>query len=380
MGSSNLVFNTDITGNEVALAQKSVYRSVLSDNASPFFRADSWLTECSSVYDTIINSGEFVIKGATVNNNREEVTIFYGGVYILLDFIIANNSLNAKVVSTQPLKRVVTTEILGKFRTLFPPLKQKAPDVIPMYFASWSRDRVNTVRRDISIKFWDSIQDNYAPAISEKLTKLMTTFHPSQGGQLILWHGNPGTGKTFAIRALTEKWSKWCDFYYVLDPEVFFGHAPYMIDLMTVEGYDDDYLPPSLQQKANERWKLFILEDAGELISDEARDVTGQGLSRLLNIVDGLIGQGLRVLLLITTNEPISNLHPAVARSGRCASEVHFKLLSYDDAKNWLATNDIDMGTLLEKKDYSLADLYGIMNGYEKIQLNKVKPKSRMGF
>jgi hypothetical protein len=55
---------------------------------------------------------------------------------------------------------------------------------------------------------------------------------------------------------------------------------------------------------------------ASVLLTADAKVVIGQGLSRFLNVVDGLIGQGLRVLVLVTTNEPIRTLHPAVARPG----------------------------------------------------------------
>ena len=66
-------------------------------------------------------------------------------------------------------------------------------------------------------------------------------------------------------------------------------------------------------------WRLLVMEDTGELLSADARERTGQGLSRFLNVVDGLIGQGLRVIVLVTTNEEIKKVHPAVARPGRCA-------------------------------------------------------------
>ena len=44
--------------------------------------------------------------------------------------------------------------------------------------------------------------------------------------------------------------------------------------------------------------------------------VAGQGLSRLLNVSDGLLGEGLRAVVLVTTNEPLRRLHPAVVRPG----------------------------------------------------------------
>ena len=50
-----------------------------------------------------------------------------------------------------------------------------------------------------------------------------------------------------------------------------------------------------------------------------------QGLSRFLNVVDGLIGQGSRILVLVTTNEELGALHPAIARPGRCAANVLFR-------------------------------------------------------
>jgi ATP-dependent 26S proteasome regulatory subunit len=78
---------------------------------------------------------------------------------------------------------------------------------------------------------------------------------------------------------------------------------------------------------------MLVLEDTGELLSIDAKERAGQGLSRLLNAVDGLLGQGSRVLLLITTNEELGALHPAVTRPGRCASQVEFFPLSPVEAK-----------------------------------------------
>ena len=48
------------------------------------------------------------------------------------------------------------------------------------------------------------------------------------------------------------------------------------------------------------------------------------------------MGQGLRVLVLITTNERIETLHPAVSRPGRCAANIEFDALSEKEASAWL--------------------------------------------
>jgi hypothetical protein len=80
-----------------------------------------------------------------------------------------------------------------------------------------------------------------------------------------------------------------------------------------------------------------------------------------LNACDGLIGRGLRFLVLITTNESVSKLHPAVARPGRCAANIEFGSFTADQAKTWLAARgreNIFPGAC------HLADLYAIVEGF----------------
>ena len=68
-------------------------------------------------------------------------------------------------------------------------------------------------------------------------------------------------------------------------------------------------------------------EDADELLRADAKRATGQSLSRLLNVADGFIGQGVNAIVHITANEPLGRLHPAVVRPGRCLAEVEFPAL-----------------------------------------------------
>jgi hypothetical protein len=95
-------------------------------------------------------------------------------------------------------------------------------------------------------------------------------------------------------------------------------------------------------EEAEPPWRVLVLEDAGELIQADARAATGQGLSRFLNVVDGLIGQGLRVLVLVTTNEEVRRLHPAVAQAGRCAANIEFGPLPADEASSWLTKHGVE--------------------------------------
>ena len=120
----------------------------------------------------------------------------------------------------------------------------------------------------------------------------------------MLWHGAPGTGKTHALRAFAWEWRSWCTFHYITDPEEFVDSPRYMLKVL-LDGVDDE-----------SGWRVLILEDTGELLALDAKYQAGQGLSRFLNVVDGLIGQGLRVLVLVTTNETLRSLNPAVRGRG----------------------------------------------------------------
>ena len=100
-----------------------------------------------------------------------------------------------------------------------------------------------------------------------------------------------------------------------------------------------------------------------EMLSADAKVQAGQGLSRLLNVVDGLIGQGLRILVMITTNEDVGALHPAVSRAGRCALAHDFDRLPADDANAWLSAH----GAMARvTRPTTIADLYAIRDGRER--------------
>ena len=228
---------------------------------------------------------------------------------------------------------------------------------VTVTFWTYGRQGPQPAWRSIAVPSWDEIRENYSSPTRRKLEAIMRGFQPAHGGQLILWHGRAGTGKTFGLRALAWEWREWCDLHYIVDPDAFFGeHADYLMSVLLQPEYDSEFatsavgdLAVSIREvdfddgeRERKPWQLLILEDTGELLTADARAVIGQGLSRFLNVVDGLIGQGLRVLVLVTTNEEIRKLHPAVARPGRCAANIEFVPLSVDEAAAWLERHGVE--------------------------------------
>lgn len=225
--------------------------------------------------------------------------------------------------------------------------------------------------RMLPVPSWTEICANYTSATRVRLEALMSDFSPGHGGQLLLWHGPPGTGKTFALRALAREWSAWCDVHLVTDPEAFLGSRPeYMLEVLMDSGgwggFEDPDFPHEFQRSRDlgseeARWRLVVLEDTGELLEPDAKAVTGQALSRLLNMVDGLLGQGTRLLILITTNEPVRTWHSAVSRPGRCAANVEFAALSSEEAREWLETRQASVAA---SGTATIAELYrGLAGG-----------------
>ena len=107
------------------------------------------------------------------------------------------------------------------------------------------------------------------------------------------------------------------------------------------------------------RWRLLVLEDCDEVVRCEAKAGVGQALSRLLNLTDGLLGQGRNVLICITTNEDLSRFHPAVVRPGRCLKQIEIGPLNSEEAAAWLGFSATEGPSAL-----TLADLYALRGGY----------------
>ena len=82
----------------------------------------------------------------------------------------------------------------------------------------------------------------------------------------------------------------------------------------------------------------------------------------------------MRVLVLITTNEPAGQLHPALTRPGRCISEIAFEPLGPAEIREWCEREE---AAPPEVQRASLAELYAHVSGHGP---NPNRRRAAMGF
>ena len=200
--------------------------------------------------------------------------------------------------------------------------------------------------QSIPTESWDGIAENYPTAVRGQIAELMARQGVAAGeGRLIWFHGAPGTGKSTAIRALVHELRHWADAHVIADPERLFSDTEYLVNVL--QSQEGRAAPTITDPAGPAQWKLLIAEDADAFLMSTA------GHGQLLNSTDGLLGQTAKVLVLLTSNEELARLHPALIRPGRCLSRTEFVRFPPEEARSWLGD-----GVSLALGGATLAELF----------------------
>lgn len=307
------------------------------------------------IMDFLSQSAESVPYEAT-QDDREATYAMLGDTLV----VVEREYGRRWTVTVAGDSRARTRQIMAAIEVLlpYPPPPPPPPplphNVIPVRF--WMQDPMSggaySRRRDITVTDWADVATNYAADVRDQLGALAAMRDPA-GGKLILMHGPPGTGKTRSILALLSEWRDWCTASVVTDTDRFFGDPTYINSLVFgSDGMSD--------------WMVLVLEDADDYLAVSGREKKGQSISRLLNLADGIVGQGIRLITLMTTNVDVEELNPAVTRNGRCLANVHVGAFPAEEARAWLSAHGVEH---TPEDSMTLADMYATVAQHEARQI-----------
>lgn len=228
---------------------------------------------------------------------------------------------------------------------------------VEVSFAQWGSGSVDTHTDLLKCPKWEEIKDNYVN--SDKLERLLKEKEPWKLGKIIILHGAPGGGKTYFIRALMQAWKDSFKLHVIGDPEEFARNPSYYFELASSNSDNDwetDEYGRDVKKKTGH--SLFIIEDAADLILTESRQAHYDKIGKLLNITDGLLGQGREDLILVTFNEDINDIDPAFLRPGRCAADLEISKFDTEQANAWLKSKG---STSTVTNPSTLAELYNVL-------------------
>ena len=196
------------------------------------------------------------------------------------------------------------------------------------------------------------IELNYGKGFSKLSGKIIESINNNFSG-LYMFHGPPGTGKSTYIKYLST----------VIKKDIIFFPTS-LVGTLT-----DPNIINLLIKKQN---CVLVLEDAEKAIVKRENTQDASLVSSLLNMTDGILGDVLKLNIIVTYNCQRAEIDDALLRRGRLKAEHSFNLLSKDNAKLLVKTLNLDVEV---EDDMSLADIYNYKKEEELIgkkdELNK---------
>ena len=180
---------------------------------------------------------------------------------------------------------------------------------------------------------------NYGSDFTKVHETIVKKLNENNGKGIILLHGDPGTGKTSYIKHLTSL---------VKEKDILFI-PPSMAEMLS-----EPSIIPFLMDHKN---SILIIEDAERVISDREGNGSPAGVSNILNLTDGILGDCLSIQIVATFNMKREKIDKALLRKGRLIAEHKFEKLSVDETNKLL--KHLGKNQIVEES-MCLADIYNI--------------------
>lgn len=215
--------------------------------------------------------------------------------------------------------------------------------------------------KPINVKGIPLIKENYPKALWKDIEHLKEDLASDDPvGRLHIMIGPPGCGKSYLILQMLHE----VDAKFIMVPQ------PLLSQLMS-PGFTDLLI----NQHADGASKLIlVLEDADHSLLQRGSDNLSE-LQAILNLSEGIIGGGLNLQVIATSNAAKVEIDPALKRNGRLGALLEFS--SLDAAEASRVHKRLSGDEVTYDKPTTLADIYYRVHGRKR---QDTKPKMKLGF
>jgi len=201
------------------------------------------------------------------------------------------------------------------------------------------------------------VELNYGKEFAKKYEVILSKLKDDQKSGLVLFSGVPGSGKTTIVKNIAIN----------IDKKIIFV-PPGTVDIITTPGF--------LNFMLDHKNSILLIEDAEKVIrSREGEGCNPEGVSNILNLTDGVLGDCLNLFVIATFNTPREKIDKALIRKGRLVAEHHFEELTAEQAN--IIFKKIGSKRVTEKS-MTLAEIYNEEGGME--EKERENEKKRIGF
>lgn len=266
------------------------------------------------IYASQINSknGEeyHIPEFITGNHNRDDDMVYFSNITLLQPsdkWDNRNKELEAEIKSY--IKKC-TLEVI--------------PEKPEIYMVEVSNGNFSLQSHPIKDDFEIAdLEVSYGHGFSKFHQELMNRFRRENKG-LVLFHGLPGTGKTYYIRHLLREMA--------LSNKKVIYMPPNMVDHLVEPSFMTFLTQTVNGYSAQGYFCVLLIEDAEPLLITRATENRIQGITNLLNMTDGILNDMLKLQIICTFNVELKQLDPALLRPGRLIARKEFKALNELDA------------------------------------------------